>query len=274
MLVIPLGSGSAGNCHFVESEGTRVLVDCGFGIRETKRRLEAIDRRIEEIDAILISHEHTDHIRGAEAIARKFGIPVHLSRGTLEASRIEPETIPVRTFASRATFRVGEMQIHVCGTSHDAAESVCFVLEARDGARLGVASDMGCVLPEVREHLSGCDALLFEANHDLDMLRNGSYPWSLKRRIMSRFGHLSNDDSMAALRVLIGEELRTLCLIHLSKQNNHESIVRGMATDLIQAMGASVDLRVSMQDEPGEPIEIDRRPLPETRAPQRQLALF
>ena len=137
-------------------------------------------------------------------------------------------------------------------------------------------SDLGYVDDPVLRHLTGCDGLFFESNHDLDMLRMGTYPWSLKRRIMSRFGHLSNDDAMLAVQRMIGADLKTLCLIHLSQKNNHESIVRDMATQLLRKTGAQLELSIARQFEPTGMFDIKRRGAPRPPAPARQaqLALF
>lgn len=259
MLIAPLGSGSAGNSYFFESDDTRILIDAGFGPRYTEKRLNALERSLEDVRAVLITHEHYDHIRGAAAIARKFAIPIYLSAGTLSASRLERSELPVVVFENNTSFRIGDLLIHARKTVHDAADPSCFVVEAIDGTRAGLASDLGCVDEPVLRHLSNCDALLFESNHDLDMLRMGTYPWGLKRRIMSRYGHLSNDDSMAALLKMIGPESKSICLIHLSEKNNHESIVRAMADAVVSTTGAQLDLLIASQREPMPMIEVARR---------------
>ena len=259
MIVAPLSSGSAGNAYWFESDGTAILVDAGLGPRETKKRLEIVGRELEKLQAIVITHEHYDHIRGAEKIARKYQVPIYLTRGTLEASRIEREETKTVVFDNDSSFVIGELQIHARRTIHDAADPACFVVEARDGTRVGIASDLGFVDPPVMQHLSGCDGLFFESNHDLDMLRMGSYPWSLKRRIMSRFGHLSNDDSVNAVQRLLGAELKTLCMIHLSQRNNHESIVRDMCTRLLRRTGASIEFAIAKQFEPTGLFDVARR---------------
>lgn len=273
MLVASLGSGSAGNSYYFESDGTRLLVDAGFGPRETERRLASIGRSIADLNAILITHEHYDHIRGADKIGRKFDVPIYLTRGTLEASAIDRE-IPLRTviFPNNSSFRVGEIQVHARRTMHDAADPACYVLEAGDGTRVGIASDLGSVDAPVLQHLQKCDGLFFEANHDLDMLRTGSYPWSLKRRIMSPVGHLSNDDSLTAVRRMIGEDLKALCLIHLSQKNNHESIVRAMAEGVIRTAGADVKLDIARQDRPMPMMSVTRKS--RSAVPAAQLTLF
>ncbi len=276
MIVAPLGSGSAGNSYYFESDGTSILVDAGFGPRDTKKRLLAVGKQIERVQAIVITHEHYDHIRGAERIAGKYGIPVYLTRGTLDASSIDRAETNVVVFENNTTFTIGELNVHARRTIHDAADPACFVIEARDGTRVGIASDLGFVDDAVMGHLTGCDGLFFESNHDLDMLRMGTYPWSLKRRIMSRFGHLSNDDSMTAVQRMIGADLKTLCMIHLSQKNNHEGIVRDMAARLLSRAGVQLELGIARQFEPTGIFEIKRRgpARPVLPSPHSQMALF
>ncbi|HEX7418893.1 MAG TPA: MBL fold metallo-hydrolase [Thermoanaerobaculia bacterium] len=276
MIVAPLGSGSAGNAYYFESDGTSILVDAGLGPRETRKRLELVDRNIELLKAIVVTHEHYDHIRGAERIARKYGIPLYLTRGTLNASRIDRDDMNIVVFENNTTFSIGELNVHARRTLHDAADPACFVIEARDGTRVGLASDLGHADDPVVRHLSDCDGLFFEANHDVDMLRMGTYPWSLKRRIMSRFGHLSNDDAMTAVQRMMGADLKTLCLIHLSEKNNHESIVRDLATRLLQRNGVQLELGIAKQFQPTGVFDIRRRGVARraTLPSGAQLALF
>ncbi|HKO00516.1 MAG TPA: MBL fold metallo-hydrolase [Thermoanaerobaculia bacterium] len=275
MIVAPLGSGSAGNSYYFESDGTAILVDAGFGPREMKKRLEAAGRSIESLRGIVITHEHYDHIRGAESLSRKLRIPIYLTQGTLDASRIDPTEVPTVIFENNTTFAIGELNVHAQRTVHDAKDPACFVIEARDGTRVGLASDLGFVNPDVIKHLRDCDGLFFEANHDLDMLRMGTYPWSLKRRIMSRFGHLSNDDSMIAVQRMLGADLKTLCLIHLSEKNNHESIVRDMAAGLLAKNGVQLELAIAKQSGSTSVYEIARRRAPRVTPPaHKQMALF
>jgi len=160
---------------------------------------------------------------------------------------------------------------HACAEVEEATR----LIEARDGTRVGLASDLGHVDLGVLQHLSNCDGLFFEANHDVDMLRMGTYPWSLKRRIMSRFGHLSNDDALRAVQRMIGADTKTLCLIHLSQKNNHESIVRDMATRLLARTGAQLELGIAKQFEPTGAFKIARRSPRASVVPRGvQMALF
>jgi phosphoribosyl 1,2-cyclic phosphodiesterase len=279
MIVAPLGSGSAGNSYYFESDGTSILVDAGLGPRETRKRLEKAGRNIEDVRGIVITHEHYDHIRGADRLSKKYGIPIYLTRGTLNASKIDRAETNVIVFENNTTFTIGELNVHARRIIHDAVDPACFVIEGRDGTRVGLASDLGFVDDAVMNHLSACDGLFFESNHDLDMLRMGTYPWSLKRRIMSKSGHLSNDDSMFAVQRMIGAELKTLCLIHLSQKNNSEAIVRDMAARLLARTGVQLELAIARQFEPTGVFEISRKSARAPRLPIRQsgnaqLALF
>jgi phosphoribosyl 1,2-cyclic phosphodiesterase len=272
MIVAPLGSGSAGNAYWFESDGTAILVDAGLGPRDTKKRVEAIERDITRLKGVVVTHEHYDHIRGAGQIARRYDVPVYLTRGTLNASNLDPAETKTVVFENNTSFEIGELLVHAQRTIHDARDPACFVVESRDGTRVGLASDLGHVDPPVLKHLSGCDGLFFESNHDLDMLRMGTYPWSLKRRIMSRYGHLSNDDSVHAVQRLLGSDLKTLCMIHLSEKNNNEAIVRDLCTRLLHRTGASIELAIARQTGPNGVFDVARR-RPRTPAPG-QLSLF
>jgi phosphoribosyl 1,2-cyclic phosphodiesterase len=275
MLVTSLGSGSAGNSYFFESDATAILLDAGFGPRETDRRLREVGRTLADVKAIVLTHEHSDHSRGAAAVARKAGVPVYLTEGTLRACGIDPSETATVLFQNNHTFRIGDLLIHARRTLHDAADPACFVVEGADGTRVGLASDLGSVDASVLKHLSNCDGLFFESNHDLDMLRTGTYPWSLKRRIMSPYGHLSNDDSFAALPRILGGESKSICMIHLSEKNNHESIVRAMAETMLHSTGAQLELSIARQREPLPLMHIGRSRAPRPRAGANgQLALF
>ena len=224
-----LGSGSEGNGLVVEAGQTRLLLDCGFSVRETQSRLARIGLAPEQLNAILVTHEHDDHIGGVFGFARRHSIPVYLSHGTLEAQReADPaaETdAEVRLLHAEETFAIGALEILPFTVPHDAREPLHYVFS--DGARrLGVLTDTGCSTPHIEKTLSGLDALVLETNHDLDMLRNSDYPQSLKARIAGRLGHLDNKASGALLAALDHSRLKHVIAAHLSRKNNHSSLAR------------------------------------------------
>ncbi|HTS84882.1 MAG TPA: MBL fold metallo-hydrolase [Usitatibacter sp.] len=226
-----LGSGSSGNGLVVESAGTRVLMDCGFGLAETKARLERAGLEPSQITAIVVTHEHDDHMSGVARFALRYAIPVYLTRGT---SQWLPEDFPavlVRLIDPHSAFSIDAIAVDPIAVPHDAREPVQYVFSDGD-ARLGVVTDLGTVTQHVVEKLSGCEALVIECNHDLDMLMTGPYPDSLKRRVAGRFGHLSNADAAHLVAALDRGRLRHLIAAHLSQQNNTpalavEALARG-----------------------------------------------
>jgi phosphoribosyl 1,2-cyclic phosphodiesterase len=213
-----LGSGSRGNGTLVSAGATTVLVDCGFMLRETERRLERLGARAHNLSAILVTHEHYDHIGGVARLARKYLIPVFLTGGTYDAWPDAP--VPrVQKFNAGDTFTVGALTVQTFLVPHDAKEPCHFVFD--DGqSRLGTVSDAGSVNEPMQRALSGLDALLLEFNHDFDMLVNGPYPAPLRDRVGGPHGHLSNKQSAELLHVLDTTRLRHLVLTHLSEKNN------------------------------------------------------
>jgi len=213
-----LGSGSNGNATLVQVGDTLLLVDAGFSARVIHERLQTIGISAEDITAILVSHEHSDHVKGVSVLARRFGIPVWLTRGTWR--RLKDKNIPtVEYLHAHGSFRIGDAKVTPFPVPHDAAEPCQYVIG--DGKRrFAIATDMGCVTPYVNERLTGVDALLLEANYDNDMLRNGSYPYALQTRIDGRYGHLSNNQSAVLAASLEHPGLQKLFLGHLSENNN------------------------------------------------------
>jgi len=221
-----LGSGSEGNGLVVEAGATRVLVDCGFGIRDTVARLARLGLAPGDLTAILVTHEHADHIGGVPAFAARYAIPVWATFGTLAsvAERFEGMT-HVYGFDSHEHFAIGELEIVPIAVPHDAREPVQYVIG--DGARrVGILTDLGVSTLHVEDCLTGCDALVLECNHDVDMLENGSYTWSLKRRIASRLGHLDNSTAAALLGRLDNSKLVHIFAAHLSRENNTQDLAR------------------------------------------------
>jgi phosphoribosyl 1,2-cyclic phosphodiesterase len=224
-----LGSGSEGNALLVAagsnsvSPGTRqtqVLMDCGFGLRDTVTRMARLGVSPEELSGIVVTHEHGDHIGGVARLARKYNLPVWLTHGTLRAqAKAFAGIADIREIDPQLAFVIGDLEIIPYPVPHDAAEPVQFVFS--DGARrLRVLTDTGCGTAHIEQTLSGCDALVLECNHDVELLMNGDYPYSLKQRVGGRFGHLNNHESAGILSSLDINRLQHLIAAHLSRKNN------------------------------------------------------
>jgi phosphoribosyl 1,2-cyclic phosphodiesterase len=228
-----LGSGSEGNALVVEVGATRVMVDCGFGLRETVRRLARKGLTPDAIDAIVITHEHGDHIGGAAAFARKYGMPVWLTRGTLTVFRNQYDKLPeVRNIDSHAAFAIGDIEIQPFPVPHDAREPVQFVFG--DGThRLGLLTDVGATTPHIEAMLTRCDALVLECNHDASLLQQSGYPPGLKRRIAGQYGHLDNHAAAHLLSRLDNSCLQHLIAAHLSRQNNTPELALQALTSVL-----------------------------------------
>ena len=251
-----LASGSSGNAIFVESDGARLLVDAGLSGKELTRRLQSIGVDPAHLDGIVVTHEHGDHVLGVGIMARKYGLPVYIHPDTLGAAAGKvgwiPEVIPVKASCS---FTVGNMTVTPFAIPHDAVNPFGFTFCA-NGKKLGLATDMGTVSALVRERLRECQALILESNHDLQMLREGPYAWSLKQRVMSRHGHLSNGDSSDLLRELIHDSLESVVLAHISQVNNDPRLAYRTAEAVVQASGWNVELFAARQDDVGSCIEV------------------
>jgi len=216
-----IGSGSAGNGLVVEQSSTRLLLDCGFGLRDTEQRLARISLTADQLTGILITHEHEDHAGGVFKLARKYRIPVWLTHGTLKmVERILPsEMLDLRIIDSHSKFQINEMEITPFPVPHDAREPVQYTFSNGD-KKLGILTDTGCSTPHIQAMLSSCDALMLECNHDIDMLMNGIYPMSLKQRVSGRLGHLDNTSAANILSTLDNSRLRHIVAAHLSEKNN------------------------------------------------------
>lgn len=212
-----LGSGSRGNALVVEAGRTRILLDCGFGPRNLAARLARAGLAPEDLDAILVTHEHADHVGGVAACARRHAIEVFMTHGTLGAAPLADVSVAV--IDSHTSFAIGDIEVRPFPVPHDAREPTQFVFS--DGrCRLGVLTDAGHVTPHMVEMLSGCEALLLECNHDAAMLAVGRYPPHLKRRIAGRFGHLDNAAAAELLAQIDRSRLRHVVAAHLSQENN------------------------------------------------------
>jgi len=236
-----LGSGSRGNATLVEAGSTRLLVDCGYSRRELERRLALAGVDPESIDAILITHEHADHVKGVGAVARRYGLPVWCTRGTWRGFDMG-EVARLHLFTPQVDgFRIGDLGVRPYPVPHDAREPVQYVFEA-DRRRLGVLTDTGSLTPHILERLDGVDALLLECNHDPGMLASGPYPPRLQARVGGALGHLSNGQAAHLLSRLEHAKLRHLVAAHLSEKNNHPDLAR----EAITSVCASLDDRLSI----------------------------
>lgn len=230
-----LGSGSAGNALLVQSGQTLLMLDCGFGLRETTTRLSKLGVTPQQISALLITHEHDDHAGGAFQFAARHRIGVWITHGAWRASqrhRLESMEFPLHLIDSHNRLEIGNVELQPFPVPHDAAEPVQFIFH--DGARkLGVLTDAGCATPHIREMLSLCHGLVLECNHDLDMLMNSAYPRSLKHRISSRQGHLDNASSAQLLSSLDNSRLQHIIAAHLSERNNTPALARQALCDAL-----------------------------------------
>ena len=313
-----LGSGSKGNATLIEANDTRLLVDCGLSCRELFRRVRAAGSEPEKIDAIIVTHEHADHVGGISVTARKLGIPVYFTEGThrawqkwiepskqmsraewLEecrkraAERLQSDSLPQEAKDSDATaahdpktespteetvlqstekearpaswlpkveyfvpgtgFSIGNLQVEAFTTPHDAADPVGFVF-ACEGIRMGYATDLGYMPPNVKAQLKNLDLLLLESNHDLEMLRDGPYPWSVKQRVLSRVGHLSNDATAQFLAEEYDGSAKYVILAHLSENNNLPELARMAAERALAEHPQLMANRLLLANQ-GEPLE-------------------
>ncbi len=219
MRFAPLGSGSKGNATLIEGGDTRLLLDCGFALAELERRLATLDVALDTLSAVLVTHEHGDHLRGVGTLARRYDLPVWMTTGTRRQGWRTGLPEP-RCFSShQGAFAIGAIRIHPFPVPHDAREPAQFVLE-HAGTRLGVFTDAGGVTPHIVERLQDCDALMLECNHDQVMLAQGPYPPFLQARVGGAFGHLNNLQAADLLQRIDHGRLRHLIAAHLSEKNN------------------------------------------------------
>lgn len=216
--IAALGSGSSGNALLVRSDTTLLLVDCGFSLKETVARMATLGVSPADIDAVLVSHEHGDHLKGVGPLSRKHQVPVWLTHGTYHQARDNRFPI-VKLFHAHEPFLIGDIGIDPFPTPHDAAESCQFVFSQRE-TRFANVTDLGALTPHVQQKLEGVHGLLLECNYDNEMLRNGPYPPSLQARIKSSYGHLGNDQAGELLAQLDHPAMQCILLGHLSEQNN------------------------------------------------------
>jgi phosphoribosyl 1,2-cyclic phosphodiesterase len=261
MEVIPLQSGSSGNCVFVRVGQTRLLFDAGLSGRKTQQRLASFGHDIRDVDAVIISHDHSDHTSSLGSLNRQFGIPICLNRATyhvLARKRSTGDLSKIRHFQTGGTLDFDGVRVHTIGTPHDAADGVCFVIEAiESGRRFGLMTDLGDEFDQLHDWLPRLDALMIESNYDDQMLRDGPYAQGLKDRITGSGGHLSNEQTARLVRDYTGPHLQWVCLAHLSDENNTPELALAACHD---AIGSQVRIVCADRHNTIEPLMIENAP--------------
>jgi phosphoribosyl 1,2-cyclic phosphodiesterase len=253
-----LGSGSAGNCAYVETESTRILIDAGFSLRQIRLRLASIGRGPENLDGILITHEHSDHVQGLVQLCEKLSIPVYCNRPTQEAVEYQLQIkLPSRVFATGASFELGDIAVETFTIPHDAQDPVGYLLRTTAG-NIGFLTDLGHTNRLVLERVRPANVLVLEANHDIKMLQDcPRRPWSLKQRILGRHGHLSNEAAADAAEQIMSAELRHLYLGHLSRECNRPDLAHRVVSERLQRIGAHhVRLELTSQGSPCQTLSL------------------
>jgi phosphoribosyl 1,2-cyclic phosphodiesterase len=247
-----LGSGSAGNCAYLETEETRLLIDAGLSLRQIRLRLAAIGRSPENLTGILVTHEHSDHVQGLAVLTGKLHIPVYLNRPTQEAVEYQHQIkLESRLFTTGAGFEVGDVAVETFSVPHDAQEPVGYLLRTSAG-NIGFLTDLGHATKLVLQRVRTANVLVLESNHDVKMLQDCPHrPWSLKQRILSRHGHLSNEAAAEAAQQIMSADLRHLYLGHLSRECNRPDLARQVMARRLEQIGAThIHLEVTSQTTP------------------------
>lgn len=245
-----LASGSTGNAVYVENGDKRLLIDCGLSGKKMDALFKAIDRSPKDLNGILVTHEHSDHVKGLGIFARKHRLPIYANEATWGAMGHSIGDIPVDqkfVFKTGHVQNFGTLEVESFGVSHDAAEPMFFVF--RDsGKQLALLTDLGYVSEQIKATIQGSDSFIIEANHDIEMLMAGRYPWNIKRRILGDSGHISNEDAGAALCEVIDNRAKRVYLAHLSKDNNMKELARMSVEQRLQQEGIRIGETISVYD--------------------------
>ncbi|MGB1869239.1 MAG: MBL fold metallo-hydrolase [Porticoccaceae bacterium] len=231
-----LGSGSKGNSTLVEWRDTCLMVDCGFSVRDTVHRMARLGKSPEDLSGILVTHEHSDHWKGVVPLANKYDIRVYLTAGCLKSRNLDNPSTDFEVIDSHREFAVGDIRVTPVPVPHDAREPVQYLFNS-DSHRLGVLTDIGSLTPHVEAQYARCDALLVEANHDLDMLAAGPYPSFLKDRVGGQWGHLNNQQTARLVANLAQDQLQHLVIGHISEKNNSLELVQSAIDEVFTADG-------------------------------------
>jgi len=253
MKVCILGSGSGGNSFYIEGKGTKILIDVGFYLNVIEERLSDAGISSGHLNGILITHEHRDHICGLNMFVQKWDIPIYINDMTYNVMKKWTKGINPTIFHNGSGFSIGDLEIKPFSLLHDAADNSGFVIKC-DNKKIFYATDLGFVTSLVKERMKNSDLIVFESNHDREMLINGSYPWYLKQRILSREGHISNEESAVALKEVINNRVKEIILAHVSRENNHPDVL--LDTHYRILSGTNVPLIVAPQDRISDVFEI------------------
>lgn len=258
MRLTVLGSGSKGNSLVLDSGGSRLLVDAGFSCRALENRMKLVEVDPDGFDGVVLTHEHGDHVRGAARFLRRHPASVAATAGTLEGTELDEETREgAVTLRSGARQRLGGFEVEPFLIPHDAAEPVGVVIEDEAGCRVGLVADLGSRSRLAWARLVELDVLILETNHDLEMLRNGPYPWVLKQRVAGRHGHLSNAAAALGLPELLCDRLSWVVAYHLSQTNNLPALVAHSLGEVLDREGSQARVAVTTQDEPTPWLEVN-----------------
>lgn len=239
-----LASGSTGNAFYIESDQEKLLVDAGLSGKQLDHLFSQIHVDPASLTGILVTHEHSDHIKGLGIIARKYNLPIYANEKTWKAMEksIGKLTIDQKFhFGMEEVKSFGDIDVESFGVSHDAAEPMFYTFRHHD-KKVALVTDLGYVSDRIKKTVADADAYIFEANHDVEMLRMGRYPWSVKRRILGDSGHVSNEDCGLALSDIIGNQTKRIYLAHLSKDNNMKDLARMSVNNILQERGIDLDL--------------------------------
>ncbi|GAE34441.1 MBL fold metallo-hydrolase [Halalkalibacter akibai] len=251
-----LASGSTGNAVYVETDSQRLLIDAGLSGKKMDELFQSINRNPKDLNGILVSHEHSDHIKGVGIFARKHKLPIYANEKTWQAMDSHLGNIATEqkfVFKTGEVKTFGNLDVESFGVSHDAAEPMFFSF-LHEGKKLVLATDMGYVSERIKGTIKGADMFIFESNHDINMLRMGKYPWSIKRRILSDVGHVSNEDAALALSECIGDNTSRIYLAHLSLDNNLKDLARLSVEQVLKEQGMAVGEQFELYDtDPHQP---------------------
>lgn len=250
MKISILGSGSGGNSTYIESEKGKILVDAGFSCKKIEERLNFIERELNDINGILITHEHIDHIQGAGIISRKYNIPIYITPESFKAGesklgKINPENL---RFIKDKFIINDSLLIKPFDVMHDAQRTVGYRIESQSGKVVAISTDIGYVNNIVRENFKAADVMIIESNYDYNMLMNCNYPWDLKARVKGRNGHLSNNEAAKFIKEMYNENLKKVYLAHISKDSNNPDIVKDTIAQELRANKINLDYELAKQD--------------------------